>query len=148
VSSLNGLTGAAHAVTTLQGKSGSIGVCGGIGIQIPNNIAGTGKTFAVNLNYLFGGASMLFEKEIGKDDYIALQASSIRDPYQPMYYSKVSNLSYLFLGASASSFATGQSSTFIRLSRNIDNTAYTTTDEYISVDDFFQSSKIDGGTFS
>ena len=144
VASLNGLTGAAHAVTTLQGKSGPIGVCGGKGINIPNRITGAGNTFAVSLNYLSGGVAMTVEKAIDKDHFIAFQD----DITQAMYISRASNLSYLILGASASSFTSGQSSTFLRTSRNIDDGNATTTDEYISVNDFFSSSTIDGGTFA
>ena len=144
VSSLNGLTGAAHAVTTLQGKSGPIGVCGGRGINIPNRITGAGNTFAVSLNYLSGGVAMTVEKAIDKDHFIAFQD----DITQAMYISRASNLSYLILGTNVSSFTSGQSSTFLRMSRNIDDGNATTTDEYISVNDFFSSSTIDGGTFA
>jgi len=144
VSSFNGVTGAVHAVTELQGKSGPIGVCGGRGINIPNRIIGTGNTFAVSLNYLSGGVAMSVEKIIDKDHFIAFQD----DVTQAMYISKVSNLSHSILGASASSFTSGESSTFLRMSRNIDDGNATTTDEYISVKDFFASSTIDGGTFA
>ena len=144
VSSFNGVTGSVHAVTQLQGKSGPIGVCGGRGINIPNRITGTGNTFAVSLNYLSGGVAMSVEKVIDKDHFIAFQD----DVTQAMYISRASNLSYLILGASASSFTSGESSTFLRMSRNIDDGNATTTDEYISVKDFFASSTIDGGTFA
>jgi len=132
VQSFNGATGAVQGVSSVQGRTGAIGICGGVGIAIPN--APSGNTLSVSLNYISGGTAMSARKTITKDDWLAFQDNS---GLNPMYRAQVSNLSYLFLGSLTNRFDSGSSGTFLRISSALDDTNKVATDEYITVGNLF-----------
>jgi hypothetical protein len=59
-------------VSSVNGKTGTVGLSAGLGITFPMSPAG--NTFHINLNYLFGGSTMP-SKKIGPEDWIAFQQS-------------------------------------------------------------------------
>jgi hypothetical protein len=132
VQSFNGATGAVQGVSSVQGRTGAIGICGGVGIAIPN--APTGTTFTVSLNYISGGTAMSARKTITKDDWLAFQDNT---GLNPMYRAQVGNLSYLFLGTLTNRFDAGSNGTFLRISSALDDTNKASTDEYITVGNLF-----------
>ena len=132
VQSFNGATGAVQGVSSVQGRTGAIGICGGVGIAVPN--APSGNTLSVSLNYISGGTAMSARKTITKDDWLAFQDNT---GLNPMYRAQVSNLSYLFLGTLTNRFDAGSNGTFLRISSALDDTNKASTDEYITVQNLF-----------
>jgi hypothetical protein len=132
VQSFNGATGAVQGVSSVQGRTGAVGICGGVGIAVPN--APSGNTLSVSLNYISGGTAMSARKIISKDDWLAFQDNT---GLNPMYRAQVSNLSYLFLGTLTNRLDSGSSATYLRISSALDDTNKVATDEYITVGNLF-----------
>jgi hypothetical protein len=132
VQSFNGATGAVQGVSSVQGRTGAIGICGGVGIAIPN--APTANTFTASLNYISGGTAMSIRKTINKEDWLAFQDNT---GLNPVYRAQVNNLSYLLLGTLTNRFDAGSSGTFLRISSALDDTNKASTEEYITVQNLF-----------
>ena len=132
VQSFNGATGAVQGVSSVQGRTGAVGICGGVGIAVPN--APTGNTLSVSLNYISGGTAMSVRKTVDREDWLAFQDNT---GLNPMYRAQVRNLSYTFLGTLTNRLDSGSSATYLRISSALDDTNKVATDEYITVGDLF-----------
>jgi hypothetical protein len=139
VSSFNGVTGAVQGVSSFQGRTGAIGFVSGQGITL----SVSGATTTVNLNYLYGGASLSAQKYPDKPDWLVFQSSSA--PFS-MYRTQLQNISYVFLGSQG----TRGSGNFFRMASSVDDGAGTATDEYVSFSTIANEiiGIIDGGTFA